>query len=112
MYYYKCSFNSGINFCYTLSNAKHFQIYVIGVASSSLLFSSMLRLSFLLCNNVTYRRIIWQSMNGFYFLCQTSIFGNITKAIVHGLSKNGISRYETESNYFMLEFTSICPVTT
>ena len=35
---------------------------------------SKLRLSFLLCNYVTYRRIIWQSMGDFYFLSENAIF--------------------------------------
>ena len=46
---------------------------------------SELRLSFLLCNHITYRRIFWQSMSILNFL---PIFGKNTKAIVHGFVKN------------------------
>ena len=59
----------------------------VGVASARLQFSgklSKLRLSFLLCNYVTYRRIIWQSTEHFNFLSENAIFGKNTKVIVHG----------------------------
>ena len=46
---------------------------------------SELRLSFLLCNHIIYRRIFWQSMSTLNFL---PIFGKNTKAIVHGFVKN------------------------
>ena len=62
----------------------------VGVASTILQLSGKLcklRLSFSLCKYVTYRRIFWQSMDNFYFLCQKAIFEKITKAIVHGFVK-------------------------
>ena len=66
----------------------------VGVTSNNLQFSgklSKLRLSFLLCNYVIYRRIFWQSMVDFYYLCRNSVFEKITKAIiVHGFVKNGV----------------------
>ena len=34
------------------------------------------------------------------------------RLIVHGFVKNGVSRKETESNRYMLGYTSICPETT
>ena len=43
---------------------------------------SKLRLSFVQCNYVTHRRIIWQSMADFYFLFENAIFGKNTKAII------------------------------
>ena len=49
----------------------------VGVASARLLFSgklSKLRLSFLLCKYMTYRRIIWQSTDHFNFQSENAIF--------------------------------------
>ena len=54
------------------------------VTSTNLQFSgklNKLRLSFLLCNYVIYRRIFWQSMVDFYYLCRNSVFEKITKVI-------------------------------
>ena len=48
---------------------------------------SELRLSFLVCIHVTYRRIFWKSMDDFYFIFQNAIFEKNTKAIVHGFVK-------------------------
>ena len=57
----------------------------VGVASVRLHFSgklSKLRLSFLLCNYVTYKRIIWQSTGNFFiFNLKMPFFEKITKAI-------------------------------
>ena len=48
----------------------------------------------------------------FIINAKTPIFGKNTKAIVHGIVKNGVLAYVTESNHFMLGCTSICPETT
>ncbi len=65
---------------------------IVGVASTIHQFTgklSELRLSFLLYNYVTCRRIFWQSMNNLNF---GPVFWKNTKVIVHGFSKNGVPR--------------------
>ena len=70
------------------------KIYVMGAASTNPQLSrkrSKLRLSFSLCNNMTYRRILWQSLVDFFFNVKMPFFEKNTKAIVHGIVKNGVS---------------------
>ena len=76
------------------------KIYV-GVASTRMLFSRKLsKLSFSLCNNMTYSRIFWQSMDDFYFYAKTP--GNKYQGyiiIVHG--KWGFQVGNMESDYIL-----------